>query len=690
MSEERVFVEDLSPPGLFHAALVRSPIAHGRLRGIDAPKLAHGHTIIRAEDIPGTNALEGYGDTMPILAANEVTYIGEPVAIITGPDKNTVDRLAAACVVRADPLTPSYSFEKFSSDRLAAKRTALIGDPDRAFAAAARIIEGVSRTGRQEHWYAEPQAALAAFAYDKMEVFSATQWPFHARHAVAAVLDVREEDIVVRPCEVGVHLDGKLWYPSLIAAQTALAAVICRKPVKLTLTREEDLRFSPKRPPVVLRHRAAVGTSGELLALEVRVVVDVGAAAPFAEETLDRLCLGSLGCYRCANVRIEGFAVRTNTPPAGPFAGFGLAQAFFAVERHASRIAEMTDIEPIEWRKRHAIARNDPDGTLAGLREHVPVMELLDTAVAMSDYRRKWAAYELLKLNRDVRREGPLRGIGVAISYQGNGFLIGGAIAGASTVEVTLEKDGTLLIASSAVSGSRETAALWKKIASEALTIPIEDVRFVENRTDEVPDSGPSSLSRNVTVVTRLIERCCLTIRKQRFRDPLPITVRKTSRSAKGQGWDGLRMSGTPFSQFSWGAAIVEVEIDPVLYEPHVRGIWFCVDGGRILSERKARSSLENSCLHALGWAFRERIESAEGLYPGAVVLGYRMMQVSESPPIKIDFSWNDSTVPKGIGELPFSSVPAAFAQAVSQAVGVAFDDLPIDAESIRDALEEQ
>jgi CO/xanthine dehydrogenase Mo-binding subunit len=611
------------------------------------------------------------------------------VAVVAGPDKNTVDRLAAECVVRADPLAENFSFEKFSSDRLAAKRMAIIGDPDAAFASAARIVEGISRTGRQEHWYAEPQAALAAFAYDKMEVFSATQWPFHVRQSVAAALDVRLEDIVVRPCEVGVHLDGKLWYPSLIAAQTALAAVICRKSVKLTLTREEDLRFSPKRPPVVLRHRAAIGPAGELLALEVRVVVDVGAAAPFAEETLDRLCLGSLGCYRCADVRIEGFAVRTNTPPAGPFAGFGLAQAFFAVERHASRVAEMTDAEPVEWRKRNAVARSDRVGPLAGLRDHVPIVELLDTAVAMSDYRRKWAAYELLKRSRDARREGPLRGIGAAISYQGNGFLWGGAVGGASTVGVTLEKDGTLLIASSAVSGSRETVALWKKIAADALSIPIDDVSFVENRTDAVPDSGPSSLSRNVTTVTRLIERCCLTIRKQRFRDPLPITVRKTSRAVKGQGWDALHMQGSPFAQFSWGAAVVEVEIDPELFDPHVRGVWFCVDGGRILSERKARSSLENSCLHALGWALRERIEAEEGRYPGSVALGYRMMQPSEAPPVKIDFLWNDSTVPKGIGELPFSSVPAAFAQAVSQAAGVTFDDLPIDALAIRDALEE-
>ncbi|GAB1484346.1 hypothetical protein MASR2M78_31640 [Treponema sp.] len=94
------------------------------------------------------------------------------------------------------------------------------------------------------------------------------------------------------------------------------------------LTREEDILYSPKRPSVLIYHRSALGAKGELLAMESRSVLDVGAAGPFAEETLDRLCLGSLGAYRCPNIRIEGFAVKTNTPPSGPFAGLGLSQAF--------------------------------------------------------------------------------------------------------------------------------------------------------------------------------------------------------------------------------------------------------------------------------------------------------------------------------------------------------------------------
>ena len=695
MNDERRFVEDLSAPGLLHAVVIRSPFASGKLGGVEIPRIPHACALIQADDIPGVNRLDAFGNSVSILAKGRLSYIGEPIALLVGPDRILLERLLASCVIHAEEEEPVFAYEKFSSDQLAAKRTAVIGDPDAAFETAARVVEGVYRTGRQEHWYAEPHGALATFAYDKLEVAVATQWPFHVRRTVSAVLDVRPEDIVVQPCEIGLHLDGKLWYPSLVAAHAALATFICKKPVKILLTREEDARFSPKRPAVTIRHRSAIGTNGELLALESRSVVDVGAASPFAEETLDRLCLGSLGAYRCPNVRIEGFAVRTDTPPAGPFAGLGLSQSFFAIERHVAHVAEAAGIEPSLWRVENALGRNDRLASGGALKDPAPSGDLIDAAVTMSDYRRKWASYELMKHAREASgeglRDGPLRGIGIAFAYQGNGFLSSSHNdKGSYAVELTLEKDGSLEIRTSAVSASRETAALWRRTAAEILSLEDEEVRLASNRTDTSPDSGPSTLSRNVTIVTKLIERCCHAIRKQRFRDPLPITVRRSYRAPKSSGWDGIRMEGSPFTLFSWAAAVVETEIDPIDYEPRVRGVWLCVDGGHILSERKARSSLEIATLHALGWATRERIEYHAGALSSESALSYQLGVCADAPPITVDFSWTDTVSAKGIGELPFACVPAAFAQAVSQATGTSFDELPISASAVRKALEDQ
>lgn len=685
MTEERLFLEDASIEGQLQARLLRSPSANGVLAGIKAPKLPHSFNLFTAADIPGSNVLDGFNSKTPVFASDRLSYAGQPVAILVGPDKTALDRLASLCVVETKEEPPRFSFEKFSSDQLAAKRTSVVGDPDEAFEKAARVVELTSRTGTQLHWCPEPHGALARFAYDKLEVQVATQWPFHVRRAVAAVLAVKAEDVVVEAREVAAHLDGRLWYPSLVACWAALAAFLCRKPVKLTMTRTEDALYAPRRPPVAVRHRAALGEAGELLAIESKSVVDVGSGGPFAEETLDRLCLGSLGAYRCPNVRIEGFAVRTNNPPTGPLAGVGLSQAFFAAENLATAAAAASGSDPGEWRRANALSRGDKLSSGAVVKEAVPSAELLDAVMSMSDFRRKWASNELVRSSRgdssSARKSGALRGIGLAFAYQGNGFLSAGADKGHFSVELTLEKDGGLEIRSSAISGSRENAALWKRLAAEKLGIDIDDVRFAAVRTDAVPDSGPSSLSRNVAVVSLLIGRCCDAVRKQRFRDPLPITVKRSYRPPRQGDADG-----NPFAQFSWAAAVVEAEIDPSTYEPRVRGVWIAVDGGRILSERKARSSLEKGCLHALGWAYRENppLRADEASASASDIFA-----PSECPPVRVEFSWNEAGYPKGIGELPFACVPSAFAQALAQATASNFSALPVTVEAIREALEE-
>jgi CO/xanthine dehydrogenase Mo-binding subunit len=122
----------------------------------------------------------------------------------------------------------------------------------------------------------------------------------------------------------------------------------------------------------------------------------------------------------------------------------------------------------------------------------------------------------------------------------------------------------------------------------------------------------------------------------------------------------------------------VEVEIDPIEYMPKIRGIWLGVDGGRILSEARARRSLKASTVQALGWACHENLAYGEGIISRAQFEEYDIFSPDSIPPIHIDFIWNDSGDPKGIGELPFNCVPAAYLQAVSQAMDHHFQNIPL------------
>ncbi|GHV82505.1 aldehyde oxidase [Spirochaetia bacterium] len=698
MTDVPVFVDDLDIPGAWYGVTIRSPYAAGRLISVESPELPPDYVLIRGQNIPGKNQLNDL--PVPILATENLSYIGEPVALLIGPDRAKLEALAALCEVQAEAVSPLLDPHDAPAEAVLVRRSVISGDVEKAFAEAKTVVDGTYHTGIQEHWYPEPNGALAEWVIDptstrgKIRVHTATQWPFQVKRSVAGALGIPVNTVIVEPSAIGVHLDGKIWYPALPACHAALGTFITKKPVKFMLSRHEDFRYNPKRNYAEVRIRSALGDGGRLLASEVTVLADLGAYGVFTNEILDQTCLGALAFYRQGAFKLEGSAIATNIPPAGPLAGFGMAQGFFAMERHVSRIADTLRENPVEWRKANLCSRKQPLAIGAVIPDQIFLEKILDTAAAMGDYHRKWASFETLREYR--RRHGgpeknePLRGIGIATAYQTGGFLYTGNDKGVYTVELTLDKEG-LEIRTGMVSSNTEYISIWQELAAEILSLEAEAVRVVSDNTDTAPDSGPAGLSRNITAVTRLVELACTAIRKQRFRDPLPITVRRSCRPDRVPGWsaeknEASQIDQNAFAHSGWGAAAVEVEIDPVDYTPKIRGVWMGVDGGKILSQRQAWRSLRFGIIQALGWASREKLFYEEGLIPYTQIRQYDIAEVQDIPPIYIDFIWNDTAAPKGIGELPYNCIPAAFAQAVSQAMDHPFDRIPVTAGDIWDA----
>ena len=677
--KEPCFVTDIYLPQMSYALTIRSPIAQGALDSVDCPRLPSAYTLITAKDIPGKNFLED--STLPILAHEKLSYIGEPVAILLGPDKNVLEDYSRHCKVKAKEEAPVFSPDEADVGSIAAQRDIIIGDPDTAFAQAASVVRESYATGIQEHWYAEPSGAVAWLDETNPQnpalvVATASQWPFHVRRSVAQVLGLADARVLVQPGLTGLHLDGKLWYPSLVSCHAALGAWITQRPVRLVLTRKEDFSFSPKRCATQISVAHALNEKGDITGIEINTTVNLGAHAVNAPEILDHVNLGSLGVYKAKNIRLSGVAVTTNIPPQGPFAGFGLAQGLFAIERQVSRIADTLKQDPAQWR-----FENGGKG------------ELISMVVGMSDYRRKWAAYELLRQTRGLHlaeeplsgsgneRSENLRGIGIALGCQGSGFLYHGADKGVYSIELILEKDGSLEIKTSMGGCSGDYGALWTGIASEILGVSREMVRVSWGA--DTPDSGPQTMSRNVTVITKLVEHACGVIGKKRFRDPLPISVRKIIRPPKDTVWNEY----LSFARPGWASAIVEVEIDPVDYFPRIRGVWLGVDGGKIMSPDRARKSLKDSAVQALGWAYREQISYVNGAIPADQFDNFDIPGPAEIPPIAIEFIENKRDEPRGIGDLPFACIPAAYVQAVSQAADRCFRSIPLTARDISEGM---
>ena len=133
-------------------------------------------------------------------------------------------------------------------------------------------------------------------------------------------------------------------------------------------------------------------------------------------------------------------------------------------------------------------------------------------------------------------------------------------------------------------------------------------------------------------------------------------------------------------------AAVVELEINIVSFIPKIRGIWMCIDGGRIINADMARASLQTATAQALGWTFGEYIDYNNGFIDLSQYENYSIPEPADIPAINVDFIQYDAVDPKGVGELPFTSIPSAFLQAVSQAIDFHFTSIPLKREEIFEA----
>ncbi|WP_461246662.1 xanthine dehydrogenase family protein molybdopterin-binding subunit [Treponema sp. R6D11] len=697
--ESLTFLEDIYPPNVLYAITIRSPMAKGNFKNIYVPELPENYTLITAKNIPGENRLEG--TNIPILADKTLNYIGEPVAIILGADKTKLEEISARCEILADE--EDAVFVCNNSDEPILTREINTGDTLESFQETGKIVTGSYKTGIQEHWYAEPIGAISWInkekeikrlknvKHDPVIIRTATQWPYHVKRSVARALNIDLSYVAVEPTALNLHMDGKLWYPSLIACHAALGTHITKKAVRLILTREEDFLYTPKRFSANINIASAINDNGNTNAANIDISVNLGAYEVNGNEILDQVCLGVIGLYNFPNLSLKARAYCTNIPPQGAFSGFGLAQGIFAMERHVSLIADMANQDPAELRENNI----DPQIMQSQTKQknNIHSKKLISSTIKTSDYNHKWASYELLRKSRKGKKqekgENP-RGIGIAVGFQGNGLLYTGEDNGSYSVEVTLTKEGVLEIKTS-ITSMEDYTKIWGKVALETMSIEPDMVRIIASNA---PDCGPSCASRNITAVTKLVEKCCLSIRKQRFHDPLPITVRRSIKPQNGtllggrfMPPEGKNFDINSFSKLGLACAVVEVSIDLVECIPVIRGIWLGIDGGKLISEHRAKRNLTRAAVQALGWAYTENIEYVDGIIPSDQYNNFTIFSPVEIPPIHIDFFSEDTTEPKGVSDLPFTCIPAAFLQAVSQAMDHSFKTIPLKRKDIWEIL---
>ncbi|WP_319563223.1 molybdopterin cofactor-binding domain-containing protein [Marispirochaeta sp.] len=674
MEHRRIqYIDDYFDSSMLYVSIVRSQVERGNINMISYPDPPDGMFVLGAQDIPGENRIHLSSGKIPLLAEGVIRYLGQPVLLIAGENRRDMDEFARYVSIDYRNITVLPPFENYFDEQVIKEHSLSRGNPGKVLKTAFQVLEGNYYVDETLPWSLDAQGAFARFEDGRLVVYSSTQWLHHVQSTVARVLSMRQSDITVRRTAYSAQFDEKLWYPSFLAAYAALASSISGKSAKLVLSANELLYNGPRGTPVAITHRSAMDKNGNLAAIDVTVNLESGAFPVYSDEALQRASAAAAGNYTCENVSVTTRLIETTRRPLDFSPGAGLAGCFFASETHASLIAEVSQTDPLNWKLRNL---NEKESPLA---------ELLSRAAAASDFSRKHAAYELAKKRRSnpEQENRPLRGIGIAGVYQGNGFFGRGEETERFKVTARLESEGDLYIYTSGLSGIHKTASLAQRRAAEILGVPRDGVHIINDDTDRIPDSGPSGLSRNITVVYRLVERCCEAIKKKRFRNPLPIEASRSFRMPAKDRWEESQLQGSPYAARTWAACVVELELNPILLEKSIRGVWVAVDCGEVLHRHRAESSLETGILHAIeGCTVNlKNLEDPES--------PFHLPNLLDIPPVSISFSRNSrQKFPSGIGDLPYIMIPPAFTAALSQASGVYFDRFPLPPRKIHQYME--
>ncbi|HSP74526.1 MAG TPA: molybdopterin cofactor-binding domain-containing protein, partial [Gaiellaceae bacterium] len=361
---DKPFVGDLTAPGMLHGALRFSDHPRAKVLRIDtAAALAHPGVlaVLTAADVPGERVQGSLTrDWRQLVAVGEETaYVGDVLAAVAAESRHAAREAAALVEVEYEVLEPVTTPFEYGARELSRSEVKL-GDVDAAFAQAAHVVAESYRTQFIEHAFLEPESALAVPG-EELHVFSQGQGVWDDRRQIASFLGRPEETVRVTQVSSGGGFGAK--EDLAVQGHAALLAVETDRPVLLTLSRKESLRFHSKRHAMWLEYTAGCDEEGRLVGVRARIVGDTGAYASVGDKVLERAAGHACSAYAVPNVDVEARAVYTNNPPCGAMRGFGVNQSNFAMEGVLDLLAEQVGIDGWEIRFRNALREGDRTGT---------------------------------------------------------------------------------------------------------------------------------------------------------------------------------------------------------------------------------------------------------------------------------------------------------------------------------------
>lgn len=658
------FIDDLTLPGMLHAAVVLSPHPRARVKRIDTSK-ANAIAIATAADVPGKRHYGLLRDDWPgfVAVGEETRYVGDVIAAVAAADEHEAREAAKRIEVEYEVLEPALTIEQGT----VLSRTSIVrGDVEKARNESAHVVEGTWTTQRIEHLFLEPESCVAEPLGEKLKIFSSGQGVFDDRRQIAAFLKLSVDDVEVEQLSSGGAFGGK--EDLSIQAHAALLAQMTHRPVKLTLTREESVRMHPKRHPMTLHYEAGCDAKGTLTFVKARIAGDTGAYASVGEKVLERAAGHACGAYHVEHADIEALAITTNNPPSGAMRGFGANQTNFAIEGCIDLLADKCGIDRFEMRWRNALDVGRVFTTGQVLEKSVGLKK---TLIAVREQ------YE------QAKREG--RPVGIACGVKNSG--LGNGAREVGRARLVVESDGTI----SLYNGFSEVGqGLLTVLVQMAVEITgLDASRFVPKvDTKYALDCGQTTGSR----ATLLSGRAVIDAATKLKRD-LDAGI-----DIAGREYDGETViddtTRTTSSQLVAGQAesLPHIKTHTALgfatqlcildERGHIAKMVAAHDVGRAINPAFCEGQIEGSVHMGLGYALTEELPCPGGMPATFKLLELGALRATDMPPVDVILiEEREPEGPfgaKGLGEIGLVPTAAAVAGALEQFDGIRRMSLPM------------
>jgi CO/xanthine dehydrogenase Mo-binding subunit len=717
------YVDDLVLAGMMYGVTVRSPVARGRIRGIELlPGVPWDEiVVVGPRDLPGPNVVKLIDVDQPLLADGEVRHCDEPVLLLAHADRQTAERARRYVRLDIEPLPAVFDLDEalaaktiiWGTDNVFREYRVADGDLDAAMAAeGVVVVEGVYETGAQEQMYIEPQGIIAEYDVDTgVTVRGSLQCPYYVHAALVGAFELAPERIRVIQSATGGGFGGKEEYPSVIAAHAAVLARKAGRPVKIVYDRIEDVQATTKRHPSRTRIRTAVRPDGTFCGLEIDFVIDGGAYLTLSPVVLSRGTIHAPGPYRWPAVRMRSRAVATSHPPHGAFRGFGAPQSIFAIERHLDRVAARLGMCPAELRRRNLLRQGDKTAVGQVIHEPIDLAAVLDRALASSGWHERRARYD-----RDNAQGGPLRrGLGLSFFYHGAGFTGAGEVYLASVAKVDADAQGRVRVLAASTEIGQGTHTIFSQLVADAAGVPMSWVKIAEPDTSIVPNSGPTVASRTTMVVGQLVSQAATKLRamlvdagllapegdadafaaacKAYLETGRELVAVTRYEPPEGIAWDEKNFRGDAYAAYAWACYVADVTVDVRTAEVRLTDFVAVQEAGRIVNPTLAAGQIEGGVAQGIGWAIYERVVWKDGRVANPQMTNYIIPTSVDTPNIRVEFFepfLGEAAPTKGIGELPMDGPAPAVLAAVEHATGTQPTAIPMLPEQLMAILEAQ